>query len=66
MADENNRSLFHRGYKDPAAGRIDVSAGTQMPPGITSMKPLQTTPTTHKSLGANRIGAGKSNGGESK
>jgi hypothetical protein len=40
---ENNRSLTPTGNK--AFPTVDVSAGTEMPPGITSMKPLRSTPT---------------------
>ena len=62
MADnENNRSLTHTGNKN--FPRVDVSAGTEMPPGLTSMKPMKTVPTTHAALGANRIGTNETSRG---
>ena len=37
---QNNRSLFPNNKGDGFAQRVDVSAGTEMPPGLVSMTPL--------------------------
>jgi hypothetical protein len=57
-ANENNKNLMplNKHFE-----RVDVSAGTEMPPGLTSMTPLRSTPTTHSALGPNRDGGGKPN-----
>jgi hypothetical protein len=51
MDNENNRSLMPAGNK--AFPTVDVSAGTEMPNGILSMKPLKAVPTTHQQMGPN-------------
>ena len=39
---ENHRNLSHHGIKEAQghAAHVDVSAGTEMPPGILSMTPI--------------------------
>jgi len=51
MDNENNRSLTPTGNK--AFPTVDVSAGTAMPDGILSMKPLEKVPTAVRQMGPN-------------
>jgi hypothetical protein len=53
---ENNKNLspLNKQFE-----RVDVSAGTAMPPGILGAVPIKSIPSTHTALGPNAVGGGK-------